>query len=271
LLNTKTADADYIPTFGLKLVAGRNIQPSDTAREFVVNETFVKKLNLSSPEDVLMKNITINGHSAPIVGVVHDFFHAQLSEPVTAIAINSDVRGYATCAVALQPGNPAPVLAQVQHTWESIYPDHFYEQHFADEQIATFLQTETTLFQLIAAFAGIAIFIGCLGLYGLAAFMVTRKRKEVGIRKTLGASVSGILWIFSKEYIRLIIIAFAVAAPLGWWLMNTWLQDYAYHITPGIGLFGMSLIVTFLVAAITVGIQSIRAALANPVKSLRSE
>jgi ABC-type antimicrobial peptide transport system permease subunit len=140
-----------------------------------------------------------------------------------------------------------------------------------DEQMAEFMETETMLLRLVRTFAGVAIFIGCLGLYGLAAFMVTRKRKEVGIRKTLGASILGILWLFGKEYTRLIAIAFIVAAPLAWWAMSTWLQDYTYRISIGAGVFVLSLLSTFGIAAITVGFQSVKAALANPVKSLRSE
>lgn len=271
LLNTKPADAEYLNTFGLTLVAGRDLQPSDTTREYIVNETFVKKLNIASPEEVLMKNISINGKSAPIVGVIKDYFNWNMDQAVSAIAFYSDNKEYSNCAINLQPGNPDAALAQIKTIWESTYPDHYYELSFLDEKIAEFLASETTLLKLIGLFAGIAIFIGCIGLYGLAAFMVTKKRKEVGIRKTLGASVSGILWIFSKEYIRLIIIAFVIAAPAGWWLMNTWLEDYVYHITPGVSLFALSLAVTFLVAVVTVGIQSIRAAVANPVKSLRSE
>jgi len=119
--------------------------------------------------------------------------------------------------------------------------------------------------------AGIAVFIGCLGLYGLATFMVLRKRKEIGIRKTLGASVAGVLWLFGKEYVRLLLLAFLVAAPLAWWAMDQWLDNYAFHISLGAGILGLSLLITFGVAVMTVGVQSIRAALANPVESLRSE
>lgn len=271
IVNTKPADVHYLETFGLQLVAGRNLQPGDTIREYVVNETFVKKLNLASPNDVINKTANIDGVRAPVVGVVRDFHNWALSEPVAAIAISTNSKAYSTCAVELNPGNPAPVLAQIKRIWESNYPNHYYEYKFMDERMAEFLETETMILRLVRTFAGIAIFIGCLGLYGLASFMVARKTKEIGIRKTLGASVPAILWIFGKEYVRLILIAFAVAAPVAWWAMNGWLQDYAYRISPGVGVFGLSLLATFLVAALTVGYQSVKAALANPVQSLRSE
>ena len=271
LVNDKPADAHYLETFGLQLVAGRNLQPSDTTREFLVNETFVKKLNLASPDDILNKNVSVDKKTAPVVGVVRDFHNWALSQPISPILIGCRAESYSTCAVQLNPGNPAPTLAQIREVWERHYPDHYYEHRFMDERMGEFLETETMILRLVRTFAGIAIFIGCLGLYGLATFMVARKRKEVGIRKALGASIPGILWLFGKEYTRLIVIAFALAAPIAWWVMSAWLEDYAYRISVGAGIFVVSLMATFAVALLTVGVQSVRAALANPVKSLRSE
>ena len=237
----------------------------------MVNETFVKKLNLASPEEILNKTIQVGEFKAPVVGVVRDFHNWSLEQEISAIAFSTYAQSYYTCAVQLSPGNPAPALAQIQKTWESLYPDHYYEQQFMDEQLGEFLETETMLLRLIRIFAGIAILIGCLGLYGLAAFMVAQKRKEVGIRKTLGASIAGILWLFGREYLRLIVIAFVVAAPLAWWAMNAWLEDNVYRISIGLSVFALSLLSTFAIAALTVGFQSVKAALANPVKSLKSE
>lgn len=271
LVNDKPADEHYVETFGLQLVAGRNLQPGDTVREFLVNETFVKKLNLASPDEILNRKISVDGGFAPVVGVVRDFHNWTLAEPISAIALSTRAEAYTTCAVQLNPGNPAPVLAQIKSSWESLYPDHYYAHQFMDERMAEFLEQETMILRLVRSFAGIAIFIGCLGLYGLAAFMVTRKRKEVGVRKVLGASLGGILWLFGKEYTRLILIAFVLAAPLAWWAMNAWLSDYAYRISLGAGIFVLSLLTTAVVAVITVGVQSVRAALANPARSLKSE
>ncbi|MEZ4967360.1 MAG: ABC transporter permease [Saprospiraceae bacterium] len=271
IVNSKPADDRYLATFGLQLVAGRNLQPSDTAREFIVNETFVKKLNLASPEEVLHKNITIDGVTAPVVGVVHDFHNWTMSQPISAIVICSNAASYESCAIELESGNPAPVLAQVKKVWENTYPEHYYEQMFMEERLGRILQKEDIFFRLTSTFALIAIFIGCLGLYGLSAFMVARKTKEIGIRKTLGASVPNVLWIFGREYVRLLLIAFLVAAPIAWWAMNAWLADYAYRASFGIEIMGGSLLLSAAVALLTVGVQSVRAALANPVRSLRSE
>lgn len=271
MVNNKPADANYIETFGLQLVAGKNLQPSDTVREFLINETFVKKLNLASPEEALHKKAKIDGVNGTIVGVLKDFHNWEFSQDISAISISTDSKAYSTCAIELQQGNPAPVLDQIKKLWENTYPDYYYESTFMDDQMAEFLESENIIMNLIRIFAGIAIFIGCLGLYGLASFMVVRKTKEIGIRKTLGATVPGILWLFGKEYIRLILIAFVVAAPIAWWVMNAWLQDYVYRTPLGPGIFIIALLATFMVALVTVGIQSLQAALANPVKSLRSE
>jgi predicted lysophospholipase L1 biosynthesis ABC-type transport system permease subunit len=237
----------------------------------MVNETFVKKLNLASPEEILNKIITVGDVKAPVVGVVKDFHNFSMAQAISPILIGSRAPSYITCAVQLNPGNPAPALAQIQQTWERQYPDNFYEHRFMDEKLGEFMETETMLLRLVSTFTGIAIFIGCLGLYGLAAFMVTRKRKEIGIRKSLGANVPGILWLFGKEYARLIVIAFVLAAPIAWWVMEGWLADYVYRVSIRAGVFIISLAATIAVAVATVGVQSIKAALANPVKVLRNE
>lgn len=271
LINFKFADANYAETFGLQFIAGRNLQPTDTLREFVVNETVVKKLNLASAEEIIGKKLDVDGRLFTVVGVVKDFHNQSFRDAIEPVCLGSNLDNYDVCAVKINLQNTQSTLAALEKTWTSIYPDQFYEYDFMDAWIAEFYEEEATTLQLIRLFAGIAIFIGCLGLYGLAAFMVTRKTKEIGIRKTLGASVPGILWLFGKEYGRLIVISFVVAAPLAWWAMNSWLADYAYRVPIGAGIFFLSLAVTFLVALMTVSFQSVRAALANPVKSLRSE
>jgi len=152
-----------------------------------------------------------------------------------------------------------------------VYPDTYFSSQFVDDQIERSYQQEQTMGKLVNFFAGIAVLIGCLGLYGLVLFMAAQKTKEIGVRKVLGASVGSILWLFGKEFARLIAVAFVLAAPLAWYVMNGWLQNFEYRITLGPGIFGIALIATVLVAALTVSFQSIKAALMNPVKSLRSE
>jgi predicted permease len=270
-VSDKSADENYLETFGLSLVAGRNLRAADTIREYVVNEAMSRSLNLAKPEDLLGKELKVNGKPAPIVGVVKDYHNLGLSEEIMPIAISTNSSIFQTCAIRLAQGDPKTALAQIRQVWEKQFPNYYFEMKFVDESIQEFMETETMILRLVRTFAGIAIFIGCLGLYGLAAFMVNRKRKEVGIRKTLGSSISGILWLFGKEYIRLVSIAFVLAAPSAWWVMNQWLEDYQYRIKIGWGIFLISLGLSAMIAIATVGYQSIKAALANPVKALRSE
>ncbi len=271
IINYKFGDEQYAETFGLQFLAGRNLQPSDTVREYIVNEEVIHKLGLASPDAILGQRLSVDGDAHTVVGVIKNFHNLSFHDAIAPLVMSSAMDNYDVCAVRINLQNTKPTLDAVEKTWTSIFPEFYYEYDFMDARIAEFYEQEGMILQLIRMFAGIAIFIGCLGLYGLAAFMVTRRRKEIGIRKTLGASLPGILWLFGKEYTRLIIIAFVVAAPLGWWAMTNWLKDYKYQIPLGATIFLTSLTATFLVAIITVGTQSLRAALANPVKALRSE
>jgi putative ABC transport system permease protein len=271
VVNAKAADDHYLSVFNLKLVAGRNLVQSDTIREYVVNEMLVKKLGLASPQDILNKKITVNGNRAPVVGVVSDFYNNSFRGEIQPVAIFSDRTNYQYCAVKIGMVNSKGTMAELENIWNDTYPQFIYESHFLDDRIAKFYEFDDTILKSVEWFAGIAIFIGCLGLYGLVSFMAVSKTKEIAVRKALGASVQNILWIFGREFSRLLIIAFLVAAPIAWWVMRKYLLDFKFRITISFGIFLLAIGSTFLIAALTVGYRSLRASLANPAHTLRIE
>jgi putative ABC transport system permease protein len=270
-VNGKAIDDNYLSTFNLKLIAGRNIYPSDTINQYIVNETVIKKLGLKSPREIINRNITVDDVTAPVVGVIKDFYDKSFREDIDPVVLFPAYSYNENYAVKISMQNMQPTLAAIEKKWNSIYPQYVYNKEFVDDKLAKFYELDDIMLKLIEFFAAIAILIGCLGLYGLVSFMALHKTKEIGVRKVLGAGVQNILWLFGKEFIRLVIIAFAVAAPTGWWLMNRYLQDFKYRIQIGAGVFFLAITITFIIAVVTVGYRSVKAAIANPVKSLRTE
>ena len=270
---TKFADDKYVPAYKLQLVAGRNLQPSKMTREFLVNESLVKSLGLKKPEDILNKEISIWGDKikCPVVGVLKDFNDRSFRNDLAPLLITTNGTMYNQAGIKLETKNISSTLQSVKTIWEQTYPDFVYEYRFLDDKITSFYKQENQLSQLYKIFAAIAIFLSCLGLYGLASFMAVQRIKEVGIRKVLGATAGNIVYLFSKEFIILITIAFAIATPIAWYYMHQWLQDYAYRINISWWLFAAGGVVSIIIALITVSFQAIRAAIANPVKSLRTE
>jgi putative ABC transport system permease protein len=271
--NLKWADPDYFKTYNLQFVAGRSYYPSDTVKEFVVNETLLKKLGVTNPKDAIGKEINFwnGGIVGNIVGVIKDFNSYSLREPIAPVVLSTFKNVYQTINIKVKPGTEKAVLPYVEKLWTSQFPDYVYDYKFLDKTIENFYKQENELSQLYKIFAGIAIFISCLGLYGLVSFMAVQRTKEVGIRKVLGASVKNIIYLLSKEFTVLIIVAFVISAPIAYYIMHQWLQNYTYKIPLSASIFMLAIISSILIAWVTVAHRAIKTALTNPVKSLRTE
>ena len=273
LTNMKMVDEDYLSTFGLRLVSGRNLVQSDTVREILVNEALLYRLGIASSDEALGTVIKANGGNmtGTVVGIVRDFhgksFHEQINPTILASALDY----YESYAIKINLQDSKSTMGQIETLWKENYTGKPFEYEYLDDRIARFYKTEATMLAAVQLFSGIAIFIGSMGLYGLISFMVVQKTKEVGIRKVMGSSSYQIVWIFGKEFARLIVLAFLLAAPLGWYLMKNWLQNFEFKIEQGIGIYLLTLGFSFLIAALTIAFQTIRAARANPTISLRSE
>ena len=269
----KWVDASYIPTYSMPLVAGRNLTSSDSVREFLVNENVVKRLGFSDPHDVLGKEINLwNGVAVgPIVGVVKDFHTSSLRDSLAPVFMHSDKRAYDDAAIKVDGSDLSATMHSIEKLWNTTYPDYVFDYQFFDEKIADFYKEETSLTRIYKIFASIAIFLSCLGLYGLASFMAAQRIKEVGIRKVLGATAANIVYLFSREFVLLIGIAFLIAAPIVWYFVHQWLQQYVFRLPISGWLFAVGGVLALLIALATISFQAFRASAVNPVKNLRTE
>jgi putative ABC transport system permease protein len=267
----KAADNNYVDLFKLKLIAGENLDDLDTARSVLVNRKLTEVAGFDRPEDMIGKRIRVMRKMLPVAGVVENFHTMSLGNEIEPTIILNHIDRYQTLSLRISPQSFQTVLPEIQQRWEATYPESIFEYQFLDESIRQFYQGERRSSVMLSVFSFLAIAIGCLGLFGLATFMANEKTKEIGVRKVLGASVGSILFSFSKEFIKLVIIGFCLAAPVGWYFAKQYLNQFAYRIeiTPVIFISGMG--ITVLIALITVGYRSVKAASVNPVNSLRSE
>ena len=280
------ADDHYAPMYGLKLLSGRFIIPSDTnyisnsipqenqVLKTVVNETLVRALGFESNEAAIGKRFWcgMNSGKADIVGVVADFNTNSLHESIKPVFIAQLPRVYSQTGIKIESGSDLPeTIASIKSAWEKIYPDGVFQFKFLDQQIDDFYKSETRLYTLFKIFAVIAMLISCLGLWGLTAFAAQQRTKEIGIRKVLGASVKTIVVLLSRDFLLMVMIALVIASPLVYYFMKDWLQNFAYKIDIRWWVFAVAGVASVLIALVTVSVQTIRAALSNPVDSLRNE
>jgi putative ABC transport system permease protein len=267
----KLIDSNYIPLYQLTLLAGENVPDLDSAQGFIVNEKLAKMIGYHNPSEAVGKRLDMWNKKLPIIGVVKDFHTVSLHQTIDATALFNHLKGYRSLSVKVNRTKFQEAIKQIQQKWDAAYPEFLFEYSFMDEQIKNFYEREEKMSALLTVFTSIAIFIGCLGLFGLATFMANQKTKEIGVRKVLGASVESIVFSFSKEYVKLIGIGFFLAAPAAWYIMNQWLNGFAYKITLGPSIFVTGLLATFSIAVVTVGYRSYKAATVNPAQSLKSE
>ncbi len=272
---SKGIDSEYLSIFELPLIAGRNINKSFANTEFIVNEKLIKSLVINDYQEVLNKEIRVWGGSGfikgRIVGVIKDYHTRDFTREMDPVMMTNQKDWYRQVGVKLGTSDISSVISSVEKIWNESFPNNVFEYQFLDTKIAKFYAQEKQLSQMYQLFALIAILLSCLGLYGLASFMATQRTKEVGIRKVLGASISNIIYLFSKEFIILIAIGFAIAAPIAWYFMNEWLLGYVYRIDMSWLIFMIGGILSMIVALATVGFQALKAAIANPVNSLKTE
>jgi putative ABC transport system permease protein len=253
----------------MKIVAGRNFNPSlkTDSQAVIINQSLAKKLNLTNP---VGKRITNYGSPRLIIGVVQDFNFESLRDGIDPLVMHL-ANSSSIVSVKIKSGDVKNTLAQITDTWKNFSPNQPIRYTFMDERFASMYADVQRMGRIFTTFAILAICIACLGLFALAAFMAEQRSKEIGIRKVLGASVANITSLLSINFIKLVFIAIIIASPVAWWAMTKWLQDFTYRITISWWMFAVAGVVAIIIALATVSYQSIKAALMNPVKSLKAE
>jgi putative ABC transport system permease protein len=270
-VHMKHGDTSYLDVYGIELLAGRNLLPVDSAHELLINESFMKELGFDEPWQAIGKTID---DVAPIVGVVRDFHGQPLRAEIKPTTISYRT-GRNLGIKLITPNNKvtdlAGSMAKIENSWKKIFPDEEFNYFFVDDRIQQYYENEKRMGTLAGISTGIAILISCLGLFGLSSFAVIQRTKEIGIRKVLGATVNSILYLLSKNFLRLVVIAFVVSAPAAYYITDLWLQKFAYKFDLTVWIFLASGASSVIVALITISFRTVKAAKADPGKSLRYE
>lgn len=271
-ISLKFCDAEYQKTYGIRLLAGKWLAPSDTMREAVVNMTLLRKLGIANPDEVVGQNIRLGGSRIlKITGVAQDFHTHSLHEEHLPLLMSTRKAYYWEAGVKIRPDQISATTTAVKTAFDAVLPEQIFNGRFLDESIAQFYTDDNRLSATCRGFGFLAILISCLGLFGLATHAAAQRVKEIGVRKVLGASVTGIVGLLSKDFLKLVLVALVLATPAAWYFMDKWLNNFAYRIDIGWWVFVVAGITAILVAFLTVSYQAIRAAVANPVDSLKSE
>ena len=270
-----SADQDFTTTYGVKIVAGRGFSRDyslDTSA-FLINEAAAKILGFKNPEDAIGKNFGYGGRRGKLIGVFNDFHFESLHQKITPLVllVPRSANSYGSISIKITGSNITGALDRIATTWRNFLPESPYQFTFLDENFGRLYEAEARQKTLLIIFASLAIFIACLGLFGLSAFAILQRLKEIGIRKVLGADVPTIVALLSKDFLKLVLFAAIPSFIVSWYFMNKWLEDFAYRVSMPWWMFLTAGLLATVIALITISFQAIRAALANPVKSLRTE
>jgi len=280
-VNAIPCDEDFVKTMELQLIAGKDFTKADVMQmdtsdddknlkySFMLNESATKALGWK-PGDAIGRSIS-KGVPGTVKAVVKDFHFHSLHEPITPLVLFLDSRRANAILVKIAPAGISKTLSRLKKTWNDRVTHRPFEYHFLNEDYEALYKTEQKTAAVFTTFSVLAILLACLGLFALTAFAVSQRSKEIGIRKVLGASILGIVRMLSNDFLKLVLISILIATPLAWYFMNNWLQDFAYRIHISWWVFLAAGVVTVFTALVTVSIQSIKAAIVNPVKSLRTE
>lgn len=271
-----TTDYGFIPTYGMQMEAGRNFSRAflnDTAN-FIINETAVQQLGWKTPQNALGKDISYGGVKGKVIGVVHDFHFESLHQKIIPLLFQLPPPKsgyYGNISIKIDGNNISSAIGTIKDTWSKYLPNVPFDYTFLDEKFQKLYNSEQQQGRLFTIFSCLAIFIACLGLFGLSAFTISQRVKEIGVRKVLGASIPQIVMELSKDFLKLVLISAIIALPVAGVFMHKWLLDFAFRINLNWWVFVMAGVIALIIAFITISFQSIKAAMANPVKSLRSE
>lgn len=269
-----SADYDFFNLYDIKLVAGRPFSRefgTDPAEGFIVNETAVREWKWETPEKAIGKTMNREGKIGKVVGVIKDINFGSLNSAITPLGMEYNQDQFNQLSIRFENSNVEATLDKIETTWNSMFPEKAFQFNFLDQQLDQQYRNFQNFGTIIETFTFIAILIACLGVYGLVLFVVQRKVKEIGVRKVLGATVSSILTLIYRDFALLIVIAFVLATPIAWYLMDQWLSNFSYHTTIDVLTFALSLVMVVFITSLTIAYQAVKASLANPVKSLRTE
>jgi putative ABC transport system permease protein len=267
-------DFNYINQYDLKLAAGRNFSKdfsTDSTQAMIINEAASKMLGYNTPQEAIGRKFDQWGRQGQIIGVLKNFHYKSLQQTMSPLVMRYEPWGLGTISIKVSSTNLPATLKAIGNKWSETIPNRPFDYYFLDEYFDRQYRSEDHFGNLFFNFAVLAIFISCLGLLGLSSYSTMQRTKEIGIRKVLGANIAGIVNLLSIEFIKLVLVALVIAAPIAWFGMNKWLQEFAYRIGISWWVFLMAGITAIFIAIFTISFQAIKAAIANPVKSLRTE